>query len=99
MFDGDGPGGNRKSHTSENRICGWNRSRTLFTSLGIAYWAYNAALYSVWCFFAAILSLIIFAHLRSDLVEATKKAAKERVREAKRVAKERVQEAKRRMGL
>lgn len=36
----------------------------LVTSLGIAYWYYNHAFASVWCFFAAILSLIIFAHLR-----------------------------------
>lgn len=36
----------------------------LFGSLGIAYWSYHEAFYSVWCFFAAILSLIVFVHLR-----------------------------------
>lgn len=36
----------------------------LFGSLGIAYWSYKEAFYSVWCFFAAILSLIVFVHLR-----------------------------------
>jgi hypothetical protein len=36
----------------------------LIASLGIAYWYYQHAFASVWCFFAAILSLIIFMHLR-----------------------------------
>lgn len=30
----------------------------------VAYWFYTAALLSVWCFFAAILSLIIYLHFR-----------------------------------
>jgi hypothetical protein len=33
-------------------------------ALAIALWAYQQAFYSVWCFFAAILSAIIFVHLR-----------------------------------
>jgi len=32
-------------------------------ALAIALWAYLEAFYSVWCFFAAILSAIIFVHL------------------------------------
>jgi hypothetical protein len=36
----------------------------LFGSFLIANWAYQQALYSVWCFFAAILSLIVYVHLR-----------------------------------
>lgn len=36
-------------------------------SLAIALWAYQEAFYSVWCFFAAILSLIIYAHLRQGM--------------------------------
>lgn len=36
----------------------------LITSLGLAYGFYLHAFASVWCFFAAILSVIIFAHLR-----------------------------------
>lgn len=36
----------------------------LITSLGLAYGYYLHAFASVWCFFAAILSLIVFAHLR-----------------------------------
>lgn len=36
----------------------------LFGSLAIALAEYRSAFYSVWCFFAAILSLIIYVHLR-----------------------------------
>ena len=36
----------------------------LLASLAIAYAYYSLAFASVWCFFAAILSLIVFAHLR-----------------------------------
>ena len=36
----------------------------LLGSLAIALWAYQEAFYSVWCFFAAILSGIIYAHLK-----------------------------------
>jgi len=43
---------------------------TLFGSLGIAYWSYREAFYSVWCFFAAILSLIVFVHLRQKTERA-----------------------------
>ncbi len=39
---------------------------TLMGALAIALWSYREAFYSVWCFFAAILSLIIYAHLRGD---------------------------------
>lgn len=49
----------------------------LLGSFAIAYWAYAEAFYSVWCFFAAILSFIIYVHLRTDLVERVKKNAKE----------------------
>ncbi len=38
----------------------------LCASLLIAYWSYREALYSVWCFFAAALSLIIYVHLRRE---------------------------------
>jgi hypothetical protein len=36
-------------------------------ALAIALWAYQEAFYSVWCFFAAILSMIVYAHLRQGL--------------------------------
>lgn len=36
-------------------------------ALAIALWAYQESFYSVWCFFAAILSMIIYAHLRQGL--------------------------------
>lgn len=39
---------------------------TIVGSLAIAYWSYREAFYSVWCFFAAILSLIVFVHLRQE---------------------------------
>lgn len=39
-------------------------------ALAIALWAYREAFYSVWCFFAAILSLIIYAHLRDERAPA-----------------------------
>ena len=38
----------------------------LFLSLFIAYWAYGETFTSVWCFFAAILSLIIYVHFRQE---------------------------------
>lgn len=38
----------------------------LFLSFLIAYLAFNATFFSVWCFFAAILSLIIYIHVRMD---------------------------------
>ena len=38
----------------------------LLGSLAIAYWSYTEAFYSVWCFFAALLSLIVFVHLRQE---------------------------------
>ncbi len=38
----------------------------LVLSLLIASWSYRQALYSVWCFFAALLSLIIYVHLRQE---------------------------------
>jgi len=43
----------------------------------IAYWAYSHAFYSVWCFFAAILSFIIYIHLRTDVVAKIKATAKD----------------------
>lgn len=36
-------------------------------ALAIALWAYQEAFYSVWCFFAAILSFIIYAHFRQGM--------------------------------
>jgi hypothetical protein len=36
----------------------------LLGSLFISLWAYQQAFYSVWCFFAAILSGIVYAHLK-----------------------------------
>lgn len=44
----------------------------LVGSLGIAYWSYREAFYSVWCFFAAILSLIVYVHLRHESERARK---------------------------
>lgn len=35
----------------------------LFGALAISLWMYRLSFYSVWCFFAAILSLIIYVHL------------------------------------
>lgn len=32
----------------------------------VAYWFYTAALFSVWCFFSAVLSAIIYLYVRSD---------------------------------
>jgi len=42
------------------RVLGWS----LMGALSLALWAYQEAFYSVWCFFSAILSVIIYAHLR-----------------------------------
>ncbi|HTM68277.1 MAG TPA: DUF6629 family protein [Candidatus Binatia bacterium] len=44
----------------------------LFASLIIAYWFYQEAFTSVWCFFAAILSFIVIAHVHADAVESAK---------------------------
>ena len=41
----------------------------LLGSLAIALWAYQQAFYSVWCFFAAILSGIIYVHLKQGVRE------------------------------
>lgn len=43
----------------------------------ISYWSYQEAFYSVWCFFAAIFSIIIYAHLRTDIVEKVRNAAED----------------------
>lgn len=40
---------------------------SLFGSLAIALFAYEQAFYSVWCFFAAILSGIVYAHLKQGV--------------------------------
>lgn len=37
----------------------------------IAYWFYTAALFSVWCFFSAVLSFMIFLYFRSRTVGQT----------------------------
>jgi len=42
----------------------------LIASLVIAYWFYQYAFASVWCFFAAILSLVIFMHVRQKPLRA-----------------------------
>ena len=34
---------------------------------GIAYWFYTAALFSVWCFFSAILSFIIYSYFKAPV--------------------------------
>jgi hypothetical protein len=50
---------------------------SLLGSLGIAIYAYQETFYSVWCFFAAILSFIIYVHLtttRADIKEFIAKA-------------------------
>jgi hypothetical protein len=36
---------------------------TLFIAFGVSYWFYTQTFFSVWCFFAAILSVIIYFHL------------------------------------
>jgi hypothetical protein len=36
----------------------------LFGSFVISYWSYRQAFYSVWCFFAAVLSFIVYVHFR-----------------------------------
>lgn len=48
----------------------------LLGSFVISYWSYNHAFYSVWCFFAAILSFIIYVHLRTDVVEKVRARAR-----------------------
>ncbi|MFA6603366.1 MAG: DUF6629 family protein [Patescibacteria group bacterium] len=45
------------------RVLGW----AAMGALSLALWAYQEAFYSTWCFFSAILSAIIYAHLRQDL--------------------------------
>jgi hypothetical protein len=50
-------------------------------SLLITYWYYLQAFYSVWCFFAAILSLIIYVHLRYASVLSDLKSAVKTVKE------------------
>ena len=57
--------------TSLAALCsshGWIRLFGLLTllSLGIAYWFYTVAYYSVWCFFAATLSLLIHGQFRAQ---------------------------------
>jgi len=50
----------------------------LIGALAISLWSYQEAFYSVWCFFAAILSLIIYVHLtsvRADVKELVDKAS------------------------
>lgn len=51
----------------------------LIGALAIALWSYREAFYSVWCFFAAILSLIIFVHLtqtKAEIGQLVQKAEK-----------------------
>ncbi|MBI5470628.1 hypothetical protein HY968_04935 [Candidatus Kaiserbacteria bacterium] len=36
---------------------------TLFIAFGISYWFYTQTFFSVWCFFAALLSVTIYFHL------------------------------------
>lgn len=59
----------------------------LLGSFIIAYWSYHKAFYSVWCFFAAILSFIIYVHLRTDIVEKVEHAAKHAAKDIKVRAK------------
>lgn len=47
----------------------------LFGGFVIAYWSYQSSFYSVWCFFAAIFSFIIYVHLRTDIVDRVVDAA------------------------
>jgi hypothetical protein len=37
----------------------------------LSYWFYTQAFFSVWCFFAAILSLIIYMHFRRSHASLT----------------------------
>ena len=55
----------------------------MFASLIIAYWFYRDAFTSVWCFFAAILSFIVIAHVHADAVETAKEKMRGIVQEVK----------------
>jgi hypothetical protein len=33
----------------------------------VAYWFYTVAFFSVWCFFAAILSAVIYLHFKFEI--------------------------------
>lgn len=37
----------------------------LIISFWISYWFYNATFFSVWCFFAAIISVLVYIHFKS----------------------------------
>lgn len=43
----------------------------------VAYWFYFVAFFSVWCFFAAILSIVIFLHFEFGNAPKTRKACRE----------------------
>ena len=58
-------------------------------SFAIAYWSYQETFYSVWCFFAAILSFIIYIHLRMDVVEKIKETAQDLKSKAEKRVKSR----------
>jgi len=45
-------------------------------ALAISLWYYRQAFYSVWCFFAAILSLMIYVHLTQDVKGLAAKASR-----------------------
>jgi hypothetical protein len=59
---------------------------SLIGALGLALFAYQQAFYSVWCFFAAILSLMIYLHLTG-----AGEVAKRRMRRAVAQARETVE--------
>ncbi len=53
-------------------VCGFFSSHRIINLFGVlalllfivAYWFYTVAFFSVWCFFAAILSVVIYLHFR-----------------------------------
>lgn len=59
----------------------------LIGSFAIAYWSYAETFYSVWCFFAAILSFIIYVHLKTDIIGNVKASAKAMSRKAESAIK------------
>lgn len=55
------------SFFSSHRVVRWFGALALLLFF-VAYWVYTAALFSVWCFFSAVLSFMIFLYFRSAQV-------------------------------
>jgi hypothetical protein len=43
----------------------------MLSFFAVSYWFYTEAFFSVWCFFAAIISLIIYQQFRPSVIQAT----------------------------